>query len=883
MAPRSRTCASASIAEPGHAKVRVYNPQIEQHGWQSTHTIVEVVTDDMPFLVDSVSMALNRLGLLIHLTIHPVLPVRRDADGMLEAVLDAASGDGGEPTFESFMHVEVDRQSDLERLDRIRTELEHTLGDVRAAVEDWRPMLGKIDTALADLKHGARAIDAADLEEAQAFLAWIADNHFTFLGYGCYDLIRDQGGDQLRRVEGSALGLLRRQGPASATSRSFAALPAEIRRRARDPAPLVITKANARSTVHRPVYLDFIGVQRFDPKGKVIGEHRFLGLFTSAAYNRNPRHIPLLRHKVERVMQRANLPPAGHSGKALANILETHPRDELFQMSEEELFQVAQEILHLQERQKIRLFLRRDPFARFVSCLVYVPRERYNTEIRRRFQEILRQALGGTEVEYQAQFSESILARIQFIVRTPDGIPADLDAAELEARLVEAARSWTDRLYDALIDAHGEEEGTRLLTAYGSAMPAGYQAQVTAREAVPDIDRLEQLARGETDLAMSLYRSLEHAGGMLCLKLARKDHTIALSDVLPVLENMGLRVIQEQPYEFVTARGERFWLHDFRVQPIEALDLDIDQVRGAFQDAFAHVWHGEVESDGFNQLVLHGLDWRADHGAARLLQVSPADRHSVQPGLHGADARPQSGAGAPGGAAVRGQVRSRLHRRPPGPARRARGGVPRRPGCGRQPRRGPHPQALHASRSGDAAHQLLPARAGRRAVQAVPVAQDRSGGSAGDAAAAAGVRDLRLRAAHRRRAPARRQGGARRHPVVGPARGLPHRGARPDEGADGEELRHRAGRGEGRVRGQAAAARRRPGGAPGRGGRVLPDPDPRHAGPDRQSRRRSDRAARARGPLRRRRSVSGGRRRQGHRHLLRHRERDQPGVRPLAG
>ena len=323
MAPRSRTCASASIAEPGHAKVRVYNPQIEQHGWQSTHTIVEVVTDDMPFLVDSVSMALNRLGLLIHLTIHPVLPVRRDADGMLEAVLGAASGDGGEPTFESFMHVEVDRQSDLERLDKIRTELERTLGDVRAAVEDWRSMLGKIDTALADLKHGARAVDAADLEEAQAFLAWIADNHFTFLGYGCYDLIRDQGGDQLRRVEGSALGLLRRQGPTSATSRSFAALPAEIRRRARDPAPLVITKANARSTVHRPVYLDFIGVQRFDPKGKVIGEHRFLGLFTSAAYNRNPRHIPLLRHKVERVIA-ARQPAAG---RALGQGAGQHSRD----------------------------------------------------------------------------------------------------------------------------------------------------------------------------------------------------------------------------------------------------------------------------------------------------------------------------------------------------------------------------------------------------------------------------------------------------------------------------------------------------------------------------------------------------------------------------
>ncbi|HEX2478805.1 MAG TPA: hypothetical protein VHK45_05955, partial [Geminicoccaceae bacterium] len=269
--------------QPRQAKARVYNPQIEQHGWQSTHTIVEVVTDDMPFLVDSVSMALNRLGLLIHLTIHPVIRVRRDAEGVLDAVLelDAATGDGGDGTFESFMHVEVDRQSDAERLETIRAELERALGDVRAAVEDWKAMLGKIATAHADLKNGARVIDPEDLEEADAFLAWIADDHFTFLGYGCYDLVRAKDGDQLRRVEGSALGLLRRQGPASATSHSFAALPPDIRRRARDPVPLVITKANARSTVHRPVYLDFIGVKRFDAEGRVVGEHRFLGLFTS--------------------------------------------------------------------------------------------------------------------------------------------------------------------------------------------------------------------------------------------------------------------------------------------------------------------------------------------------------------------------------------------------------------------------------------------------------------------------------------------------------------------------------------------------------------------------------------------------------------------------
>src|SRR5918996_3571116 len=595
---------------PGEARGRVYNPQIERHGWQSTHTIVEVVNDDMPFLVDSVSMALNRQGLLIHLTIHPVVPVRRAADGAIETVLEAPPGNGGDIVLESFMHFEIDRQSDLERLEAMRADIERALGDVCAAVEDWRTMLGKIPLALEDLGHGAKVIDADDLEEAKAFLAWIADNHFTFLGYGCYDLIRDKGGDQLHRVDGSALGLLRRQESASTASRSFAALPPEVRRHAREPVPLVITKANARSTVHRPVYLDYIGVKRFDPKGKVVGEHRFLGLFTSAAYNRNPRQIPLLRHKVAEVIERANLPPGGHSGKALANILETYPRDELLQTDEDELFRVAQEILHLQERQKIRLFLRRDPFARFVSCLVYVPRERYNTEIRRRFQEILQEALGGTEVEFQAQVSESILARIQFIIRTPDGIPADVERGEIEARLVEAARSWNDVLRDGLIDAHGEEDGNRLFRAWGDAIPVAYQDQVPARAAVPDVDRIDQLARGEIELAMSLSRPLELEGSLLCLRLVRKDQAIPLSDVLPVLEDMGLRVLHEQPYEVVTDRAGRFWIHDFRVQPVEAMALPIEQVRDAFQEAFARVWHGQVENDGFNQLVLHGLDWR---------------------------------------------------------------------------------------------------------------------------------------------------------------------------------------------------------------------------------------------------------------------------------
>jgi glutamate dehydrogenase len=597
--------------QPGQALVRVYNPQIEQHGWQSTHTVVEVVTDDMPFLVDSVSMALNRLGLLIHITIHPVMPIKRDAAGALKAVLQSAAADGGDARFESYMHFEVDRQSDPERIEAIRSDIERVLADVRAAVEDWRLILGKVEVAIEDLRRGAPALEPAELAEAEAFLRWIADNHFTFLGYACYELIRDKAGDQLKRLEDSPLGLLKRQATGSSTSRSFAALPPEIRRQARAPVPLVITKGNTRSTVHRPVYLDYVGVRRFDAKGKVIGEHRFLGLFTSAAYNRNPREIPLLRHKAERMLKRAALAPTSHSGKALVNILETYPRDELFQTSDDDLFDTLQEILHLHERQSLRLFLRRDAFARFVSCLIYVPRERYNTEIRRRFQDILLEALNGTEAEFQAQVSESILARIQFIVRTPDGIPSGIDRGEIEARLVEASRSWNDVLSEALIDAHGEEEGIRLWRAYGEAIPIGYQEHVPARAAVPDIDRLDRLAKGEIELAMSLYRPLEQGAGGLCLKLVRAGQAIALSDVLPVLENMGLRVLQEQPYEFVVAGGVTFWLHNFTVEPIRAGELDPDLHGLDFQDAFLRVWRGEAENDGFNQLVLRaGLNWR---------------------------------------------------------------------------------------------------------------------------------------------------------------------------------------------------------------------------------------------------------------------------------
>ncbi|MEK0085119.1 NAD-glutamate dehydrogenase [Benzoatithermus flavus] len=589
--------------QPGQVKLRVYNPRLEQHGWQSTHTIVEIINDDMPFLVDSVSMELNRHGLGIHLVIHPVLAVRRDERGrLLDLGLPSEVGNG---LRESFMHVEVDRQSDPEVLAAIERDLCRVLADVRHAVEDWRAMRDKVDEVIRELRTGAAGVPAEELEEIEAFLRWIADDNFTFLGYSAYALEQHGSDVQLRRVKGTSLGIMRGKDDGE-LSASFGSLPSEVRERARQAtSPLIITKANTRSTVHRSTYLDFIGIKRFAPDGTVTGEHRFLGLLTSAAYNTNPRLIPLLRRKVERILARSGFSRTGHAGKALLHILETYPRDELLQTSEDELFKIVMGILQLQDRQRLRLFIRTDPFGRFVSCLVFVPRDRYNTLFRERVQHLLEQAFRASESEFQALLSESNLARLLFTLKTPHGIPADLDTDALERRLIEASRSWVDRLREALLEAAGEETGNRLFELYGRAFPASYQERVDARAAVPDIRSIDRLSRADgAALALTLYRRLEDPPEMLRFKLIRRDQPVLLSDVLPILENMGLRVLTEEPSTIRAADGRLYALHDFGLRPVAGGTVDVDAVREHFQDLFLAVWSDRLENDGFNRLVL---------------------------------------------------------------------------------------------------------------------------------------------------------------------------------------------------------------------------------------------------------------------------------------
>ena len=589
--------------QPGQARVRVFNPTIAEHGWQSTHTLIEIVNDDMPFLVDSVSMEVNRHGLTLHLIVHPLLNVERDAEGLLHGT-SAATPDSPARR-ESFIHAEVDRIPDAAQRDALAADLARVLGDVRLAVDDWLPMRERLQSILATLDARPPPIAAAQIDEGRAFLQWLADDHFTFVGYRSHDLVVEGGADALKIVDGSSLGILR-DGEVGQLAAGFAALPPELRANARRPELLVVTKSTARSTVHRPGYLDYIGVKRFDGAGEVCGEDRFLGLFTSTAYSANPTQIPLLRRKIADVVAAAGLAPGGHSAKSLANILENFPRDELFQIATGDLLQTAIGVLHLADRQRFRLFVRRDSFDRFVSCLIYAPRENYNTELRGKWQQLLIEAFNGSGSEFYVHLSESALARVQIIVRTTPGqIPA-VDLAELEARLIAAARRWSDDLKAALLETFGEARGVELLRRYKDAFAPGYRADFSARAAAADVELMTGLSDADP-LAMNLYRPLEAGPGQLRFKLIRRGEPLTLSGSLPMLEHMGLAVLDERSHRVTPAGDAPLWVHDFgltvTVGEAEA-EIDIAALHEWFEEAFGAVVRGEVENDDLNRLVI---------------------------------------------------------------------------------------------------------------------------------------------------------------------------------------------------------------------------------------------------------------------------------------
>ncbi|MFE2877027.1 NAD-glutamate dehydrogenase [Streptomyces roseus] len=624
----------AETRPQGTANVRVHTPTVEENGWTSSHSVVEVVTDDMPFLVDSVTNELSRQNRGIHVVIHPQVVVRRDVTGKLIEILGPDCDAHGPKTarphdslVESWIHVETDRETDRADLKQITDDLRRVLSDVRESVEDWEKMRDAALRIADDLPDEPTAPDLREyeLEEARELLRWLADDHFTFLGYREYDLV---DGDALSAVPGTGLGILRSdphhsgQEDAHPVSPSFNRLPDDARAKAREHRLLVLTKANSRATVHRPSYLDYVGVKKFDAEGNVVGERRFLGLFSSAAYTESVRRVPVIRRKVAEVLDGAGFSPNSHDGRDLLQILETYPRDELFQTPVDKLREIATSVLYLQERRRLRLYLRQDEYGRYYSALVYLPRDRYTTGVRLRLISILQEELDGSSVDFTAWNTESILARIHFVIRVPQGkdlpVLTDADVERIEARLVEAARSWADGFAEALVSEVGEERAAELLRKYGTAFPEGYKADHKPRAAVADLCHLERLTASDREFALSLYEPVGAGPGERRFKIYRTGEQVSLSAVLPVLQRLGVEVTDERPYELRCSDRSNAWIYDFGLRmPLPAGNGDAslgylgDDARERFQEAFAAVWQGDAENDNFNTLVLSaGLTWR---------------------------------------------------------------------------------------------------------------------------------------------------------------------------------------------------------------------------------------------------------------------------------
>jgi glutamate dehydrogenase len=598
------------------ALVRVFNPTLREHGFTSPHTVIEMVNDDMPFLVDSISLALTQRALTLHFLTHPIFAVTRDASGTLSALQERgeASKDKKQPAekkrrLESFQHIEVDRIVDPAALHALAAQIERSMRDVRVACADWLKMQSAAHQAAQDLSSHSARVSAGELSEAVALLTWMENRHFTFLGYREYRLQGRKGREALQPIEATGLGILRRgHKQPEGTNRT---LSSDIRRQSLSRDIVLVTKSNLESTVHRPGYLDYVGVKNFDAKGHLIGEKRFLGLWTSAAYSCNPREIPVLRHKVAQVVEHFALAPDSHDGKALQHILESFPRDELFQASVAELNRTVTGVFGLQERPRVRVLLRRDAFRRFYSCLVFVPREKYNTQVRQRIEKVVREAFSAVGMESQVQIAESNLARIHIVARTSPSDETRIDIDALERRVAAAVRSWSDGFKTALLSRFDEAYALQLFEKYAQAFPAAYTEDFQGDPAALDVSFLEAVEKEPARLHLDIYRPEPRRKDNFFLKIFRNQDAIPISDLLPMLENMGLKVIAERPYQLEFPGGRRAWIQDLELVMQTAGPAQFEALEREIKNAFTAVWTGRMDSDSFNQLTLSaGIPWR---------------------------------------------------------------------------------------------------------------------------------------------------------------------------------------------------------------------------------------------------------------------------------
>lgn len=584
----------------GNYRVRVFNPTLKSDGWESTHTIVQAVTLNRPYLVDTLTMVVNELGFANHIVIHPVLGIKR---GRARKITDIAPTSGPHAGFsaESLIHIEIDRETDRGRLDDLRSRLEQSLEDVAAAVADWPHMLDRIGNAAATIASTSALPSDRVRNESTAFLHWVLAGNMTVLGVRDYRLSGRGKARRMRADADSGLGVLRDAARTDVSIDIATATPAPGAENNGTEA-VVLLKSDSRSTVHRADYLDYIGIRQFDDRGRLTGELRILGLYTSTAYIESPRAIPIVRQKLQAVMRNVNTDTQSHDGRAIMHILDTYPRAELFEASVDDITHTALGIVNLQERQRVRVFIRADRLGRYFACQIYVPRDHFDTGARLRIQTILQQELNGERVDFTVNVSEEPLARLYMVVHCVSRDAQTVSVNTIESRIAAAVRPWTTSLQSALMELHGEEAGLDQFRRFADSFPAAYRDDHPASEAVEDIPFIEASAN-DSRIRAHIVASAATKRSFV-FKLYSPDRIVEVSRVLPILENMGATVQLEHPYEITLDDDRRLWIHDYECTLKSELDEVRPALRDVFNDAVSAVWYGEVENDQLNELVL---------------------------------------------------------------------------------------------------------------------------------------------------------------------------------------------------------------------------------------------------------------------------------------
>ena len=595
------------------AKVSVFDPNLEEHGWQSSHTILMVMQNNMPFIVDSMRMTLAAREVKTHTIQYASFHIDRDKNGKFSAFnakkyksTDASTGEG-------LVFIEIDRHTDEAAKDSLAHCIASVLNDVAVTVTDYPLMQEKTQLIRKDIENlkalKATNFHVSEVDEVIEFLEWLERDHFAFLGFVDTEIKETKQAHRMLPVKGSELGILKFH-PEQFETIDFKKLTTKIRKTILNAQLITFAKAPSRSTVHRPAYPDFIAIKRLNEKGEIIGEHCFYGLYTASAYTQSPNDIPILRRKSEYVIERSELNVNDYRGKELVQLLNVYPRDELFQIDKSMLFENLMGTLYVQERRQSRLFMREDSFGRFVTCLVYVPREIYSTAIRMKIQTILMDHFHGLDVEFNTFISESVLARTQITIKLDPQEKQSFNIKELEEKIIAVTQSWEDDLETSLFESYGEELASVYVNKYRSAFSSSYREEFSPRRASIDIDHIEKVSKGQ-HLGMSFYRALDEAEELIHFKLFHAEQPIPLSDVMPIFENMGFRVIGEHPYECVDRERRTVWIHDFTLTDNSHQIIDINKIRTNFESLFLKVWEGNAENDSFNRLIISAyMNWR---------------------------------------------------------------------------------------------------------------------------------------------------------------------------------------------------------------------------------------------------------------------------------